>query len=56
MFVLVNELGYYWTRPDEFNPNTGCPLVKEKSGKSNFSSRSGESQGILRNGQGNFKY
>ena len=28
----VNELGYYWTGPDEFNPNTGAHW----SGKSYF--------------------
>ena len=33
----------------------GWPLVREKSGKSYFSSRSGKSRGILQNGQGNFK-
>ena len=52
----VNELGYYWTGPDEFNPNTGHPLVREKSGIFYFSSRSVKSQGILQNVQGNFKY
>ena len=31
----------------------GCPPVREKSGKFVFSSRSGKSQGILYNGQGN---
>ena len=35
---------------------TGWPLVREKSGKFDFSSRSGKSQGILQIGQGNFKY
>ena len=35
---------------------TGWPLVRKKSGKSDFSSRSGKSQGILQIGQGNFKY
>ena len=30
--------------------------VREKSGKFDFSSRSGKSQGILQIGQGNFKY
>ena len=34
----------------------GWPLVREKSGKFDFSSRSGKSQGILQIGQGNFKY
>ena len=34
----------------------GWPLVREKSGKYDFSSRSGKSQGILKIGQGNFKY
>ena len=29
VFVHVNKLGYYWTGPDEFNPNTGCPLVRK---------------------------
>ena len=32
------------------------PLVSEKSGHFYFSSRSGKYQGILQNGQGNFKY
>ena len=31
----------------------GCLLVREKPGKFEFSSRSGKSQGILKNGQGN---
>ena len=35
---------------------TGWPLVREKSGKFDFSSRSGKSQGILQIGQGIFKY
>ena len=35
---------------------SGWPLVREKSGKFDFSSRSGKSQGILQIGQGNFKY
>ena len=35
---------------------TGWPLVREKSGKFYFSSRSGKSLGILQNGQGNLKY
>ena len=35
---------------------TGWPLVREKSGKFEFSSRSGKSRGILQIGQGNFKY
>ena len=35
---------------------SGWPLVRENSGKSYFSSRPGKSQGILKNGQGNFKY
>ena len=43
VFVHVNELGYYWTGPDEFNPNTGCPLVSEIL---LFLPRSGKSQGI----------
>ena len=34
----------------------GWPLVRKKSGKFDFSSRSGKSQGILQIGQGNFKY
>ena len=34
----------------------GWPLVREKSGKFDFSSRPGKSQGILQIGQGNFKY
>ena len=34
----------------------GWRLVREKSRKSYFSSRSGKSQGILQIGQGNFKY
>ena len=34
---------------------TGWPLVREKSGKFDFSSRSEKSQGILQIGQGNFK-
>ena len=34
------------------NKLAGCPLVREKSGKFVFSSRSGKSQGILKNGQG----
>ena len=34
----------------------GWPLVREKSGKFDFSSRSGKSQGILQIGQGDFKY
>ena len=42
MFVHVNELGYYWTGPDEYNPNTGRPLVREKSGKFYFSSSQGK--------------
>ena len=33
---------------------SGWPLVREKSGKFDFSSRSGKSQGILQIGQGNF--
>ena len=33
--------------------SSGCPPVREKSGKFGFSSRSGKSQGILQNGQGN---
>ena len=36
-----------------FHP--GWPLVREKSGKFDFSSRSGKSQRILQIGQGNFK-
>ena len=32
------------------------PLVSEKSGHFDFSSRSGKYQGILQNGQENFKY
>ena len=36
--------------------NTGWPLVREKTGKFHFSSRSGKSQGILQFCQGNFKY
>ena len=36
--------------------STGWPLVREKSGKFDFSSRSGKSRGILQIGQGNFKY
>ena len=35
---------------------TGWPLVRENSGKFNFSSRSGKSQGTLQIGQGNFRY
>ena len=35
---------------------SGWPLVREKSGKFDFSSRSGKSQGILQIAQGNFKY
>ena len=35
---------------------TGWPLVRETSGKLEFSSRSGKSQGILQIGQGIFKY
>ena len=35
---------------------SGWPLVREKSEKFDFSSRSGKSQGILQVGQGNFKY
>ena len=35
---------------------TGWPLVREKSGKFDFSSMSGKSQGILQIGQGIFKY
>ena len=35
---------------------TGSPLVREKSGKFDFSSMSGKSQGIFQIGQGNFKY
>ena len=35
---------------------TGWPLVREKSGKFDFSSRSEKSQGILQIGQGIFKY
>ena len=35
---------------------SGWPLVREKSGKFDFSSRSGKSQGTLQIGQGNFKY
>ena len=34
----------------------GWPLVREKSAKFDFSSRSGKSLGILQIGQGNFKY
>ena len=37
-------------------PNSGWPLVREKSGKFDFSSRLGKSQGILQIDQGNFKY
>ena len=37
-------------------PLTGWPLLREKSGKFNFSSRSGKSKGILQIGQGNIKY
>ena len=36
--------------------STGWPLVREKSGKFYFSSRSEKSQGILQIGQRNFKY
>ena len=32
---------------------SGCPPVREKSGKFDFSSRSGKRQGILQNVQGN---
>ena len=39
-----------------FQTLTGWPLVREKSGKFDFSSRSGKSQGILQIGQRNFKY
>ena len=39
-----------------FFPTSGWPLVREKSGKFDFSSRSGKSQGILQINQGNFKY
>ena len=35
---------------------SGWPLVREKSGKFDFSSRSGKSQGILQIGHRNFKY
>ena len=35
---------------------TGWPLVRQKSGKFDFSSGSGKSQGILQLDQGNFKY
>ena len=39
-----------------FTLYTEWPLVREKSGKFYFSSRSGKTQGILQIGQGNFKY
>ena len=35
---------------------SGWPLFREKSGKFDFSSRSGKSQRILQIGQGNFRY
>ena len=38
------------------NVPSGWPLVREKSGKFDFSSMSGKSRGILQIGQGNFKY
>ena len=34
----------------------GWPLVREKSGKFDFLSRSGKYQGILQIGQGNFRH
>ena len=39
-----------------FHVMTGWPLVKEKSGKFDFSSRSGKSQGILQIDPGDFRY
>ena len=44
------------TQHSLMRPNTGWPLVREKSGKFDFSSRSGKSQGILQIGQGIFEY
>ena len=41
-----------WTHGKD---SAGWPLVREKSGKFDFSSRSGKSQGIWQIGQGNFK-
>ena len=32
---------------------SGCPLVRVKSGKFELSSKSGKSQGVLKNSQGN---
>ena len=52
MKVLKNKLHFFFY----IHHQTGWPLVREKSGKFDFSSRSGKSQRILQTGQGNFKY
>ena len=47
--LIGSKLWFPWQQ-------TGWPLVREKSGKLDFSSSSGKSWGILQIGQGNFKY
>ena len=46
-FEKTSMPSYVSYLPKIFGQITGCPLVRDKSGKFFFSSRSGKSQGIL---------